>query len=608
MLIFQLYGGLGNQLFEYAFARSLSHDLDEELFLDISKYCFNVSISHIIYGLHPYNIKGAVGYYPSSTYIENRVYKGKLNIYEIGGPLTQWGWFKEGLIEKNIQKIKFPAYFTGYYSAGLDENNKGVITEKFFIHNEKIIREDLTYLPEISDEFKELAQEIKNCNSVAIHIRRGEYKDLEHFGTCSIEYYQNAIDEISSRVENPKFFVFTEDHEWVKNNIDIPFPYKHIHFERKKHSPAGGYAELLKILSLCKHFIIANSTFSWWGSWLSENKNKIIIAPTPWFQNRTMLYPDTISNKKPILIENNKKAIFENSDNILFNFNNKENNKLPNSQIKIPKLDKKDNEKLMIKLSMKTNSRDKVTIFYKSQQTKLKYYQVSEKELKTFEKPYEINYYANDEFEHYVSLPTNVDLDSIAIKFANNEKSEYLLKTLEIRTIPSDNNDENDWETIYNGDEDYVQKIKFNKLNNLITDPQLSFLSKFFKARVDLKNIGDPNNELNVIRSDDIYWSSPDWWVDEKGKGIIARSTAGSMNFRVKCNEDGLLNIFLRSEDIKNNQGVRIPIYLRYTKFKVNNKNIITDPQDVHHDKPFFYKKDVKKDEEIEIYIEWTAI
>lgn len=626
MIIFKLQGGLGNQLFEYAFARSLSHDLDEELFLDISRYSYNIPVDHLIYCLHPFSIKAAVGNYPPETFIENKSFKGPLHIYEKGIPLTEHALYREGRIEQQIKNIEFPAYFTGYFSAGFDENNFKVFTERFFIHNEEIIREDLKYLPKISEEFKEIIDEIKETKSVAIHIRRGEYKDLQNFGTCSVAYYQKAIAEIASKVENPTFFVFSEDQEWVKENIKIPYPHKHVYFNRQKHAVSAGYAELLKVFSACEHFIIANSTFSWWGAWLGENPNKIIIAPKPWYQSRELLYTETISNQKPILIENTYREIFEESDNILFNLKDYTNGESlisaqnlkdkidknlinENSHIVLPKLEKDSEDSLMLKISMITNSNDNLTIYYKSKQTHLKYYQFNAEEIDNYEKPFKIFYYANDEFEQYVPLPANVELDSISIKLSNNPNAKYFLKSLEVRSIAQK---EELIEEIPEGakDNNYYETLKFNKLNYSMQDPEVNLiLSKFIKARVDLKNFGSKDNSIIIEQSDgNIVSEVPLWWKNDEGIGLTVKSIAGHMKLKVKCVNDGLFKIFLRTMDVRDDKGNRIPIFMKYTELKVNDENILENPRYIHHDAPFEYEKEVKDSEIINISIKWTPI
>lgn len=626
MIIFKLEGGLGNQLFIYAFARSLSHDLDEELFLDISRYSYNIPVEHLIYCLHPFSIKAVVGNYPPETFIENKSFKSPLHIYEKGIPLTEHSLYREGLIEKEINNIKFPAYFTGYYSAGFDKNNIKVFTEKFFIHNEDIIREDLSYLPEISDEFKELIKEIENTNSVAIHIRRGEYTDLKNFGTCSKSYYQKAIEEITSRVENPTFFVFTEDHDWAKENINIPYPHKHVYFDRQKHAVSAGYTELLKVLATCKHFIIANSTFSWWGAWLSKNPNKIIISPKPWYQSRELLYTETISNKEPIFIENTYKDVFNSSNEVLFDLKDytsgnslissqnlkdkiKSNIIDDNSIIYLPKLKKDAKDILMLKIEMTTNSNDNLTIFHKSKQTKLKYYQFNANDINNYENPFKIFYYTNDEFEQYVPLPANVDLESIYIKLSNNPNAKYFLKSLEVRSIKQDPKIEEPIPLAAKNN-DYFEKIKFNKLNYSMKDPEVnSILSKFIKARVDLKNVGFKENSLIIENSKgNIISETPSWWQGDDGKGLVVKSISGHIELKLKCINDGLFKLFLRTMDIRDDKNQRLPIFMKYTELKINGEDILKTPTYVHHDNPFLYQKEVTDSEIIDISIKWSPI
>ena len=95
---------------------------------------------------------------------------------------------------------------------------------------------------------------------------------------CSLEYYQNAIEEVVSKVENPTFFVFSDDIAWAEQNLKIAYPIIFV-----GHNDADKNYEDLRLMSECQHNIIANSSFSWWGAWLNQNPSKIVIAPQSWF-------------------------------------------------------------------------------------------------------------------------------------------------------------------------------------------------------------------------------------------------------------------------------------------------------------------------------------
>ena len=131
---------------------------------------------------------------------------------------------------------------------------------------------------------KELLSLIRTVNSVSLHIRRGDYVSNPDtnsaLGTCSLEYYRHCIEHIASNVENPHFFLFSDDINWVRDNLKIKYPTTVV----DGNSADTNYADL-HLMSNCKHNIIANSSFSWWGAWLNNNPDKIIIAPKIWFAN-----------------------------------------------------------------------------------------------------------------------------------------------------------------------------------------------------------------------------------------------------------------------------------------------------------------------------------
>ena len=126
-----------------------------------------------------------------------------------------------------------------------------------------------------------LCQRMRNENSVAIHFRKGkDYMQIINFkDTCPVEYYRKAVTYIKLHVESPVFYVFTDNAEWVKENIND------LDFTLVQENPAIGWGNHfdMQLMSCCKHNIIANSTFSWWGAYLNKNPHKIVIGPKNWF-------------------------------------------------------------------------------------------------------------------------------------------------------------------------------------------------------------------------------------------------------------------------------------------------------------------------------------
>lgn len=164
-------------------------------------------------------------------------------------------------------KIKKNSTIIGYYQS-----------EKYFLDYRKEILKILKFPNNNSEQFKSHLEKINKSNSVAIHFRRGDYlsKELKNtHNVLSFDYYQRSIDLIKKKLKKPNFFIFTDDMSYIKNT----------NFIKKNKcfliNTESSYQDL-HLMSKCKHFIIANSSFSWWGAWLSLNKKKIVCAPNIW--------------------------------------------------------------------------------------------------------------------------------------------------------------------------------------------------------------------------------------------------------------------------------------------------------------------------------------
>ena len=158
-------------------------------------------------------------------------------------------------------------------------------SEKYFIDIAEDIRREFAFKTPLVGENRILSESITEQESIGVHIRRGDYLLNPLFRVHGLEYYQKAIEQILTVVEKPVFYIFSNDYEWCEKNIRIDYP---LHFVNHN-SEQQPYFDLY-LMSLCKHNIIANSSFSWWAAWLNFNPGKKIIAPSPWVNRSTTFY------------------------------------------------------------------------------------------------------------------------------------------------------------------------------------------------------------------------------------------------------------------------------------------------------------------------------
>jgi hypothetical protein len=155
-------------------------------------------------------------------------------------------------------------------------------SEIFFRDIADTIRSDFTFKVPMSKQNAELADMIASINAISLHVRRGDIASnptsLAVHGLCSLEYYRQAIELVSSKTLNPEFVIFSDDMDWVRKNLNISFPCHYINANKGSES----YNDM-RLMSFCNHHIVANSSFSWWGAWLGTGEQKIVIAPKKWF-------------------------------------------------------------------------------------------------------------------------------------------------------------------------------------------------------------------------------------------------------------------------------------------------------------------------------------
>lgn len=287
MIVQRLRGGLGNQLFQYAAGKSLALHHGVPFKLDTYYYT-----------LHPYRTvaidkfkteytlaqKQEVAAFVGSTKVERYFHKKTLYRYCSSAFAQPYYHFYEGFFDlpNNI-------YLSGYWQS-----------ERYFQPFASVMREQLVPQESMSSENVALKQQMMNSPSVSIHIRHGDYQAKAYSGFFAIQevsYYQKAIQVMRERIENPAFFVFSDDIPWSRQvfaDLEATF-IDHNHGEQ-------AYWDLV-LMSNCKHHIIANSSFSWWGAWLNPRADKIVIAPQRWFvtnhyTGRNPVYPTREYNLK----------------------------------------------------------------------------------------------------------------------------------------------------------------------------------------------------------------------------------------------------------------------------------------------------------------------
>ena len=300
MIIVRLYGGLGNQMFQYAAGRRLAQKHNTILKLDITD--LTQAYGYHIYGLHFLNIQENLATpfdilrcYPVEGIkrIARRLVGRRLTEMVVNRLLpdsaqsVKMRYYNYNPASKEIPKLLFGRIiaqrFFHFAPEVLEAPDNVYLTgswlsEKYFQDIAGIIRQEFTVKIPQTGRNKKMAEAILNTDSVSLHVRRGDYvmtpEYREIYDICNLEYYQQCIRYIADRAKSPHFFVFSDDIQWAKNNLKIPFPTTFV-----DHNDDRTNYEDIRLMSHCQHNIIANSSFSWWGAWLNTNPGKIVCAP-----------------------------------------------------------------------------------------------------------------------------------------------------------------------------------------------------------------------------------------------------------------------------------------------------------------------------------------
>jgi hypothetical protein len=274
-IITRIKGGLGNQMFRYAAGKALAAQRKADLQIDISFLIehANDTGDHVARKfelmLFPNITDKVIDLEKRHLSLRLRNIRKRLKFLRKPIPL-----FKEGAynFDAALLSVTPPAIIDGDFQS-----------EKYFADQQALIRESFIFpLLNVNDENNKIVAQIVNSNSVSVHVRRGDYLHkpiMALNGVCSREYYEEAIALMEQQHPGASYYFFSDDPEWVKNEI-VQFAPNHTIID---HNTGNNSWKDMYLMSLCRHNIIANSSFSWWGAWLNRNENKIVIAPQKWF-------------------------------------------------------------------------------------------------------------------------------------------------------------------------------------------------------------------------------------------------------------------------------------------------------------------------------------
>lgn len=264
MILVQLLGGLGNQMFQYAAGRALAHRTGTQLLLDIrTLHHYQAGITARHYSLDAFSITGAVA---SRRVCYMMGLRRRLHLTRV---------LRESSHAYNpeFERVGRDTYLIGYWQ-----------TERYFASIANCIRQELSPNAPPARAAADLLAEIMTTESVSVHIRRGDYAadptTNAFHGLMPLAYYDQAAALLTQAGEPLHFYVFSDEPAWARANLHLPGPMTVVDL----HGPDEPHEDL-RLMRACQHHIIANSSFSWWAAWLADRPGKRVVAPRQWFQD-----------------------------------------------------------------------------------------------------------------------------------------------------------------------------------------------------------------------------------------------------------------------------------------------------------------------------------
>jgi len=292
-VVVALSDGLGNQLFQYATARAITLRADLPLYLDLQN--FELGDGYRRYMLGAFRVV--------ENFADERIRRAFLG--PRSSAQTRWWpmrlldrlrpphwrrchWQTEWRFYPELLAVRCGCYLRGHWQS-----------ERYFADAAHVLRSELTPRSELPGQAAELAREIAACpNSAALHVRRGDYLAAHTtgiHGVCGVDYYLAAVEHVRSTAGDVRWWIFSDDPQWVSKEPFLASLGQVV--EGDVREPLADFEAMRR----CRHFVIANSTFSWWAAWLGEREGSVVVAPRRWFEDRTRNSSDIVPPRWTLL-------------------------------------------------------------------------------------------------------------------------------------------------------------------------------------------------------------------------------------------------------------------------------------------------------------------
>lgn len=273
MIVTRLDGGLGNQMFQYAAGLRLAVARKTELKLDLTPLGHSPNRD---FALRAFRIRAVPAMPRDVLRLRRRRTPGDLWRKLRGQPARRHVVEAHFQFDPRVLELGDDIYLEGYWQS-----------ERYFADAADEVRHDLTLHHPPTGENRAIAEEIAgDVAPVSVHLRRGDYVTSPSasriHGTCDPYYYHRALETIRRIATAGTVFVFSDDPTWAAENFRIDAPQRFV----GHNGPETGWEDL-RLMSLCHHHVIANSTFSWWGAWLCRRPDRVVVAPERWFRDST---------------------------------------------------------------------------------------------------------------------------------------------------------------------------------------------------------------------------------------------------------------------------------------------------------------------------------